>query len=135
MTNLIRTTTTHIGVASLVLAAGMLVTSAVIAAEPVMEEITVHATRPEVSEAGRSTVGAPIELITLEYKVSYADLDLATSLGADALRERVKGTAELACDDLNKKYSLSERDRSCVASTEKDAMASAEAAIKLAQAR
>src|ERR1700693_5882254 len=93
------------------------------------EEITVtapHLVQRQV--VGRSMIGAPIEVISLSRKVSYADLDLTTPEGWAELRKRVSDTAKAACKQLDMMYPDSDlfqatpSDQNCVKTATKDAM-------------
>ncbi|HEU4624569.1 MAG TPA: UrcA family protein [Steroidobacteraceae bacterium] len=120
----------------LVLATGALGSSAILAAEPGTEaQVTIRAERPTKQVVGRTSTGVPIEQYELSYRVSYSDLDLATSAGADALKARVSKAADMACKDLDKLYPLMEPDRSCARKAEEGAMSQVNSAIKMAQAQ
>ena len=108
----------------------------VIAAEPTaVPEITVSAERPSGTVVGRTSSGGQIVLYEVSYRLSYADLDLATSAGADELRTRVHEAANSACKDLDKLHPLSKPDGSCVRKTAESSMPQANQAISLAQAK
>ena len=62
---------------------------------------------------GHTAIGALIEEVTLTHRVSHADLDLATHSGAIELKQRVKDTARLACEQLDKLYPLEEEEAPC----------------------
>ena len=74
-----------------------------------METIVVRAEAMTKTVVGRTTIGAPVEEVTLTHRVSYADLDLATHSGAMALKRRVKETARLACEQLDKLYPFEDK--------------------------
>jgi len=64
---------------------------------------------------GRSTIGAPIELIELRGRVSYADLDLTKQADLAELDKRLNDAAKEACKDLARLYPVGHRDtRSCI---------------------
>jgi UrcA family protein len=69
------------------------------AAEP-MTEVLVEA--PKLVRTGERAppIGAPIDIAAVTYRVSYADLNLATSAGAKTLEERVTEAAQRACKQL-----------------------------------
>lgn len=90
------------------LLAGMCLATAALA-DNAMETIVVRAEAMTKTVVGRTTIGAPIEEVTLIHRVSYADLDLATHSGAMALKRRVRETARLACEQLDKLYPLEEK--------------------------
>jgi UrcA family protein len=110
---------------------GAIAVGAVFAAEPV-GEVTVEAKR-ETKVVGRSYTGAPIELVSLTRRVSYADLDLKTQIGAAELEKRVNETAQAACKQLDDLYPLTAPGGpSCVKGAVEDAMTQARAAIAAA---
>ncbi len=49
---------------------------------------------------GRSTIGAPIEVMSVSRSVSYADLDLRRTADAAELKKRISATAKDACNYL-----------------------------------
>jgi UrcA family protein len=53
---------------------------------------------------GRSTIGAPIETISLSRRVSYGDLDLTKQSDVEKLGKRIRNTARLACEQLDNLY-------------------------------
>lgn len=69
-------------------------------------EVTVQAERPTAKVVGRSASGMPIVLSSVQYRVSYSDLDLSIPSNAKVLSTRVRDAARAACADLNKLYSL-----------------------------
>jgi UrcA family protein len=74
-----------------------------------LEEITVTAPRLVTKQVvGRTSAGSKVELITLQRRVSYADLDLALHANVAQLETRVNDIAKEACDDLAKMYPLSD---------------------------
>ena len=108
----------------------------VIAAEPVPgPEITISAERPSGTVVGRTSSGAQIVMYEVSYRLSYQDLDLATSAGADELRKRVQSAASSACKDLEKLHPLGKPDSSCARKTAENSMPQAERAISSAQAK
>jgi UrcA family protein len=98
-------------------------------------EVKIEATR-QVKTVGRSSIGAPIEVVSLTHAVNYKDLDLSTSAGADTLRSRVSDTAKATCNQLDTLYPLNknaEQTQSCVKQATDAAMAQANSAIASAQ--
>jgi UrcA family protein len=84
--------------------------------------------------AERSVIGAPIEDVALSSAVRFDDLDLTTSWGAHALRERVRETARTLCRKLDVRYPISvSGDPPCYDEALRDAMAQADAAIGAAR--
>jgi UrcA family protein len=74
-----------------------------------LDEITVTAPRLVTKQVvGRTSAGSKVELITLQRRVSYADLDLALHANVTQLETRVNDIAQEACDDLAKMYPLSD---------------------------
>jgi len=97
----------------------------------VEELIVVEA--PRVVRVGRSPSGAPVELISLTRRVSYADLDLKLHADVRELERRINATAEEACMQLAELYPLSDTDMpTCVRQAVAGAMAQAEEAIAAA---
>jgi UrcA family protein len=116
--------------------AGALASSAALAADPQAEaDVIVQAERATTKVVERTSAGIPIVQYELRYRVSYADLDLATSAGADTLKKRVHEAARSACTDLDRLYPLSEPDRSCARKAEDGATPQVADAIKLAQSQ
>lgn len=69
------------------------------------EEVKVVA--PEAVQqtiVGRTTIGAPIEVISLSRPVSYADLDLTKQSDVKELAERIEETAKASCKQLDNMY-------------------------------
>jgi UrcA family protein len=76
--------------------------------------------------------GAPA--FSIVYKVSYADLNLATHSGAMELQKRVKDSATKACAQLAKLYpNTVESDPPCAQAATKNGMAQADKAIAAAE--
>lgn len=63
-----------------------------------MEVVTVEAVREIV--VGKSAIGAPIKELSIRSRVSYADLDLTTPAGVQALEKRVRDTAVSTCKEI-----------------------------------
>ena len=63
-----------------------------------MEVVTVEAVREIV--VGKTAIGAPIKELSIRSRVSYADLDLTTAAGLEALQKRVKDTATSTCKEI-----------------------------------
>jgi UrcA family protein len=93
-----------------------------------LAEITVEA--PHVVTAGPPgrTTG-----LSIVYRVSYADLSLATPAGAGELQKRVRDSAEKACEQLDKLYPESKAAQTrCTEEATKHGMAQANKAIAAA---
>jgi UrcA family protein len=70
-----------------------------------MEEITVQGTRTVTTQTvGRSSLGMPINAVTLTYRVGTAGLDLGSPAGLAQAEKRVKDVAETACRELGRLY-------------------------------
>jgi UrcA family protein len=53
-----------------------------------------------------SVIGASSEVISISRRVSYADLNLASTAGSQEMEARVKSTARTLCEKLDEKYPL-----------------------------
>lgn len=118
-------------IAPALLAMGLFLTSTSGRAQSI-EEITITAPRVvhETIVAGRSpSTGAPIEETTISRVITFKDLDLTKSSGAEALRSRVRQTARDLCAELDKLYPFETRDPMCVRTSSDRAMVQAENAI------
>lgn len=104
----------------LALAVGLSAAPARLAAQTVVDELTV---------TGRYGVGPSVR--SLSTAVSYRDLDLATQDGRDALRQRVRAAAYDLCRRLGE---AGNGGTALVPSCERDAMNSAAAQERLAAA-
>ena len=99
-------------------------------------EVTVQAERPTTKVVGRSQTGAPVLLSSVQYRVSYSDLELSDPSNAKVLKTRVREAARNACADLSKLYPVSTTGSSdCSAKAEERAMAQVLSAIAAAEAR
>lgn len=95
--------------------------------------ITVQAVASK-AVVGRSTIGAPIEQVTLTRRVSYSDPDLTTYNGAVALKRRVREAAREACGKLDDLYPLEARQApTCIGKAVADASRQVDGAIARAQ--
>lgn len=93
---------------ALIALSAMFATAAVSAADTqVTGEVTVQAERPTAKVVGRSQIGAPVVSTSVQYRISYADLDLSIASNAKVLETRVRDAARDACADLNKLYPIS----------------------------
>jgi UrcA family protein len=98
-----------------------------------LPSITVRATANK-AVVGRSTIGAPIERVTLTRGVSYADLDLRTYAGAMELKRRVHEAAREACTKLDDLYPFEEREApACISEAVAAASRQVDSAIARAQ--
>jgi UrcA family protein len=79
-------------------------------------------------------MGRPMPALSIVYRVSYSDLNIATHSGAVELEKRIKDSAAKACGQLAKLYPQSiEGDPPCVQGAVKKAMAQANQAIAAAE--
>lgn len=69
------------------------------AAEP-MTEVIVEAPKLSHLNERAQPLGAPVDLASIRYRVSYADLNLATPAGAKTLEARIDDAAMRACKQL-----------------------------------
>jgi UrcA family protein len=132
----ITTRRSHSREVALLLATSVLASSAVLAAEPPAEtQVTIRAERPNTKVVGHTTPGVPIEQYEITYHVTFVDLDVATPLGADALRARVYKAADALCKDLDKLYPPTTPDSACVRKAQDGAMSQVNTVITMAQAQ
>lgn len=107
--------------------------------EPTLEEIIVEA--PWLIErevVGRSSVGAPIEEISLTRRVDFSDLDLTQTADVGELENRIDEIARDSCAKLEELFPLSttqQDSRTCVDDAVDDAMAQVETAVAAATGR
>jgi UrcA family protein len=93
-----------------------------------METLTVEAAR-EV-KVGQTTTGIPVSEITVRSRVSYADLDLTTDAGVQALEDRIREAAAGACKEMNVRVPAEGSSvESCTKEAVKSAMVEAEKII------
>ena len=87
------------GLALSAAAAAVALACAASAAEPVTEVIV---EAPKITHTGdrAAPLGTPIDLASIRYRVSYADLNIATPAGAKTLEERINDAAKRACKQL-----------------------------------
>jgi len=87
-------------------------------------EVTVQATRAVTTKlVGRTSSGIPIEEVSLSYRVSAADLDLASAAGAQQLEKRVNDAALAACKEIGRQYpTATPSDSECAKAAAKQAM-------------
>lgn len=78
--------------------------------------------------------GMVVPAVSITYRVSYADLNIATHSGAMELEKRIKDAAKDACEQLTKLYPESaEGEPPCVEGAIKKAMVRAHEAITAAE--
>jgi len=72
---------------------------------PLLPEVLVEAGPVERAVVGRSIYsGAPIERITVDYRVHFSDLDLLKHADVQTLHERVEMAAQDACQQLDELF-------------------------------
>lgn len=103
--------------------------------QPQDGELVVHAERLSAKVLTGPNIPVPITQYELRYRVSYADLDLATTNGADALKKRVRDAAQSACKDIDKLNRFPDQDPACARKAESNAMPEVDAAIAAAHDR
>ncbi len=94
----------------------IVVAACVLASPPIVAQrvgdpiftITVTAPRLVRQEVGRTSSGAPVEMISLTRRVDYKDLDLKQHASVVELETRVREVAKEACDQLARVYPLSD---------------------------
>lgn len=120
----------------LIALSAMFAAAAVGADSQVTSEITVQAERPTARVVGRSVSGLPVTLASVQYRVSYADLELSIPSNAGVLKTRVRDAARDACADLNKLYPITASgSNECSAKAEERAMPQVLSAIAAAESR
>ncbi|NJD32516.1 MAG: UrcA family protein [Gammaproteobacteria bacterium] len=98
-----------------------------------LEGVNVEASRVVKETIGRAPNSAPIQAISLSYRVSYADLDLATADGAAKLDKRVQDAAMAACKEISRMYPLATPDdTACARKATADAMGKVKEAVAAA---
>lgn len=97
------------------------------------ETLVVEAPHVEqTTQAGAMGMKRPA--MSIDYKVNYSDLNLATHSGAVELERRIKASATQACDQLVKLYPETvQGDPPCVTGAVKKAMAQAQRLIAAAE--
>jgi UrcA family protein len=114
------------------LVAGMCIGTAALADN--LPTINIQASVVSKKIIGMSSSGVPTEEVTVTRRVSYADLDLKTYSGAQALKQRVKEAAKLACKQIDKLYPLEQSDTpNCIKESVVEADRQVDEAIAAAQ--
>lgn len=114
------------------LLAGLIMAGSALADE--LPAITIGAGVVTKSTLGRSSLGAPVEQVTVTHRVSYSDLDLTTQTGAAELRKRVQDTARLACQQLDDLYPTEARnEQECTRTATAQASSQVQSAISAAR--
>jgi UrcA family protein len=96
-------------------------------------EVVVEAPHVEkTTQAG--PMGQRLPAVSVVYRVTYSDLNIATHSGAVELEKRIKDTAKQACEQLRKLYpESSEGATPCVDGAIKSAMAQVNKAVAAAE--
>jgi UrcA family protein len=117
---------------------GAMLAGAAALAQPV-EEITIIAPHQvHRKTVGRTTIGAPIEEISLSHKVDYTDLDLRKPDDLATLKARIADMAKEGCDELDQLFPLDkdrDKNKQCVRDATAQAQAQLTAAIQSASAK
>jgi UrcA family protein len=112
---------------------GLMLAGGAAVAQPI-EEITVVAPHElQRKTVGKSTIGAPIEEVTLTHRVDYSDLNLLKAEDVATLRARITDAAKKGCDELDNLYPFDkspEENRKCVAAANAQAQDMLTAAIQ-----
>jgi UrcA family protein len=96
-------------------------------------EFVVSSTRANGHALG-SVPGVPEQIISVSQRVSYADLNLASTTGSREMEERVRSTAKTLCEKLDQKYPLSGiQQETCVRNTVSKSMVDVRLAIAAAE--
>jgi len=103
-----------------------------------MEEIVVTAKPIAFRKVeGTDATGGTTEMLMLERRISYADLDLSKYRDVTELKKRIEVNAKQACDELNKLYPLPRWDhadrRACIKRAIESANNDLEAALSAAE--
>jgi len=88
------------------------------------------------TQVGRSPSGIPIEQVQLTRRVSYRDLNLATSAGQQELKHRIRNVAFDTCEQLQNLYPGATWDTSsqdCVNGAIRGARAQVNTAVAMAE--
>ncbi|HJS89373.1 MAG TPA: UrcA family protein [Steroidobacteraceae bacterium] len=97
-----------------------------------VQEVEVTAFRPMIITL-QDKAGRQVDIIRLSRVVSYSDLDLATSTGAEALRKRVRRAAMGICVELKQEYPNTTQYGSCYKEAVDSGMPQVDAVVAAAQ--
>jgi UrcA family protein len=118
---------------------GMMMT--VSAATPALEEITIIAPHEvQRKEVGRSNLGAPVEVISITRRISYAGMDLTKPANVSDLEKVIKDTANDSCKEIENQYPEAmyptvPASQNCAKTATNDAMKQLNAAVAAAHHR
>ena len=107
------------------------------------EEITVvapHVVRRQVLKRAIAKQAMPVELISVQQRVSYRDLDLSKKSDADILEKRINDAAVESCKELDRRfppsvYMPTPADQDCVGTAANAALAVAREIISASSNR
>ena len=128
MTTLSRITRASLAAIALALASAM----ALAQSNAPVQEVEVTAFRPMIITL-RDKAGHQVDIIRLSRVVSYADLDLATSSGAEALKKRVRQAAMGICVELKQEYPNTTQYGSCYKEAVNSGMPQVDAVVAAAE--
>lgn len=127
-----------IGVCMALMAAGFAMASETAVAQE-LTEIVVESAPPHVQNVpGPAGATVHTQLISVKYRVNYADLDLTTHSGAAALEQRISDAAKKGCAEIDRAYPLTappRGDTTCFNNAREGGMVKARAAIAAAEAK
>lgn len=101
-----------------------------------LPEVKVVADKPVLAQ-GRTASGHPVEVVQLSRVVNYADINVASHMGAKVLEQRVTDAAKAVCEELARLYPTGTSQElgtgSCVTDTVKAATPQVQVAIAAAE--
>jgi len=89
-------------IAMAAVAAGLAVASGPLFAEE--QEIIVQSPRIQVARQPSHVGDLPVDVITVSHVVSYGNIDISTSSGAQVLKQRIADAAKAACKEIDAAY-------------------------------
>ena len=116
------------------IAVGLAVASAPSFAQ--QQEIIVQSPRVQVARPPSYAGDIPVDVITVSHVVSYSNIDISTSSGAQVLKQRIADAAKAACKEIDAAYPNRKPingDPSCEKAATDAAMVQANAAIAAAE--
>ncbi len=110
---------------AIALLAAVAISGSAVAQEP--QEVTVRGPGIQSTEVERSSIGVPVVMFTVSYKVSYDDLDLKTTDGMAELTKRIEDAAKQGCREIGLAYRTAQpSDWSCAKHATREAIAEVE---------
>jgi len=100
------------------------------------QEIIVQSPRVQVARPASYAGDVPVDVITVSHVVSYSNIDISTSSGAQVLKQRIADAAKAACKEIDTAYPTRKPisgGPSCEKSATDAAMVQANAAIAAAE--